>query len=73
MNDFVAGAVSLLLRLVVIAMGLVLFASLLVAAIWLGAPDRTTGDAVGDGCGPTHRLQHGLSVYAAVVCWPPRQ
>lgn len=35
MNDFVAGAVSLLLRLVVIAMGLVLFASLLVAAMLL--------------------------------------
>lgn len=35
MNDFVAGVVSLLLRLVVIAMGLVLFASLLVAAMLL--------------------------------------
>ena len=35
MNDFVAGVVSLLLRVVVIAMGLVLFASLLVAAMLL--------------------------------------
>lgn len=35
MNDFVAGVVSFLLRLVVIAMGLVLFASLLVAAMLL--------------------------------------
>ena len=35
MNDFVAGVVSLLLRVIVIAMGLVLFASLLVAAMLL--------------------------------------
>ena len=35
MNDFVAGVVSLLLRVIVIAMGLVLFASLLVAAMVL--------------------------------------
>jgi len=35
LNDFVAGAVRLLLRAVVIAMGLVLFASLLVAALVL--------------------------------------
>ena len=35
MNDFVAGVVSLLLRVVVIAMGLVLFASLLAAAMLL--------------------------------------
>ncbi len=35
MNDFVAGVVSLLLRLIVIAMGLVLFASLVVAAMLL--------------------------------------
>ena len=35
MNDFVAGVVSLLLRVIVIAMGLVLFASLLAAAMLL--------------------------------------
>lgn len=35
MNEFVAGVVRLLLRVVVIAMGLVLFASLLVAAMVL--------------------------------------
>ena len=35
MNDFVAGVVSLLLRVIVIAMGLVLFASLVVAAMLL--------------------------------------
>ena len=35
MNDFVAGVVRLLLRVVVIAMGLVLFASLLVAVMVL--------------------------------------
>ena len=35
MNDFVAGVVSLLLRVIVIAMGLVLFASLLAAAMFL--------------------------------------
>jgi len=35
LNDFVAGVVRLLLRVVVIAMGLVLFASLLVAAMVL--------------------------------------
>ena len=35
MNDFVAGVVGLLLRVIVIAMGLVLFASLLVAAMML--------------------------------------
>lgn len=35
MSDFVAGVVSLLVRVIVIAMGLVLFASLLVAAMLL--------------------------------------
>lgn len=35
MNEFVAGLVRLLLRVVVLAMGLVLFASLLVAALVL--------------------------------------
>ena len=35
MNDFVAGVVRLLLRVVVVAMGLVLFASLLVAVMVL--------------------------------------
>ena len=35
MNEFVAGLVRLLLRVVVLAMGLVLFASLLVAALAL--------------------------------------
>lgn len=35
MNEFVAGVARLLLRVVVIAMGLVLFASLLVAAVLL--------------------------------------
>lgn len=35
MNEFVAGVLRLLLRVVVIAMGLVLFASLLVAALVL--------------------------------------
>lgn len=53
MNDFVAGVVRVLLRVVVIAMGLVLFASLLVAAlvlalVWMlrGGWARLTGRPV---------------------------